>query len=131
MAHDANGHSYQHLRAWQEAMRLAGDVFRALQQLPREHGEVAEQMRRAARSVHANIAEGSGCPSTRDFLRFLSYSRKSLRELESDVIALRQSRTLSTASGTALATRIGRVERLLDGFIRKLSADRPPPSTHG
>lgn len=123
MSRDRDGHSYRRLRVWQEAVQLAGDVFRVVRHLPREYGEVAEQMRSASRSVYANIAEGSGCASTRDFLRFLGYSRKSLRELESDVITLRQFRTLSSATGASLAARIGHVERLLDGFIRKLSAD--------
>jgi four helix bundle protein len=123
MPHKGEGHSFERLRVWQEATQLAREVFRIVRHLPRDYREVAEQMRDASRSVYANIAEGSGCPSTRDFLRFLGYSRKSLRELESDVIALRRSRTLSPAVGVALANRIGHVERLLEGFIRKLSSD--------
>ena len=80
-------------------------------------------MRRSARSVHANIAEGSGTDSTRDFLRFLGYSKKSLRELESDVIVLRQSNVFPVAVGTSLCARIGHVETLLAAFMRKLSDD--------
>jgi four helix bundle protein len=123
MAQDGGGHSYRRLRVWQEAVQLARDVFRVARRFPRDHASVAEQMRGAARSVYANIAEGSGSESTRDFLRFLGYSRRSLRELESDVIVLRQSGVLSMAVGTSLSARIGRIELLLDGLIRKLSDD--------
>jgi four helix bundle protein len=122
-AHEGGGHSFRRLRVWQEAKGLANDVFRAVRGLPWDHGRVAEQMRGAARSVHANIAEGSGAATPRDFLRFLGYSLKSLRELQSDVITLQDSRALPTTVGRSLSARIGNVERLLLPFMRRIAED--------
>jgi four helix bundle protein len=42
-------------------------------------------MRRASVSVAANIAEGSGRRTSRDFMNFLSHARGSLKEAESMV----------------------------------------------
>jgi four helix bundle protein len=43
---------------------------------------VNSQARRAATSVTLNIAEGSGCGTGRDFARFLTFSYRSLKEVE-------------------------------------------------
>ena len=114
-------HSFRHLRVWQEAIVLAGETYRAARSLPRDFAPVRRQMHGAARLVHANIAEGSGSTSSKDFMRFLEYSQKSLRELESDVIALRHAKLLPPSVGVALSKRIGQVETLLVAFMRRIS----------
>jgi len=65
--------SYRDLIAWQKAMDLVEFVYRAMQGFPREeiYG-LSSQVRRSAVSVPANIAEGQGRRSTRDFFNFLS-----------------------------------------------------------
>lgn len=64
-------------------MRLAADSHRLTRRLPMsERFELASQIRRAAVSVPANIAEGNGRFSVPDYLRHLSIAHGSLRELE-------------------------------------------------
>ena len=53
--------SYQELIAWQKAMDLVEDVYRASKSFPKEETyALTSQIRRAAVSVPSNIAEGQG-----------------------------------------------------------------------
>ena len=75
--------SYQELRVWQLGMQIAREVYELSRAFPKhEIYGVTAQMRRAAISVPANIAEGHARESTRDYLRHLSIAFGSLAELE-------------------------------------------------
>lgn len=75
---------YRDLIAWQRAINLAVRIDGICDRLPRKHWDLAAQMRRAANSVHANIAEGNGRATFSD-LRHLAMSNASLNELESNL----------------------------------------------
>jgi four helix bundle protein len=75
--------SYQDLEVWQRGMELAEQTYLLTQSFPREElFGLTSQMRRAAASVPANIAEGWARRGTREFLQFLHIASGSLRELE-------------------------------------------------
>ena len=75
--------SYKDLQVWQRGMDLTTLVYRLSARLPSdERFGLVSQMRRAAVSVPANIAEGHQRSSTKDYLRFLSIAVGSLAELE-------------------------------------------------
>ncbi len=66
-----------------KALTLVNTVYRLTSKMPPEEKFVlTSQMRRAAISVPANLAEGYGRESTQEFLRFTSIARGSLLELE-------------------------------------------------
>jgi four helix bundle protein len=72
------------LRVLQEAAELAHLVFETAREMPRgDRGDLADQMRRAAASVLANLSEGEGRPSRADRRRFFEIAWASLGELES------------------------------------------------
>ena len=75
--------SYRDLKVWQEAMVIAEDAYRLTSLFPRDeiYG-ITSQIRRAAVSVAANIAEGHGRESSGSFIQFLRISQGSLKELE-------------------------------------------------
>lgn len=78
--------SYQDLIAWQKAMSLVVDVYRATKSFPKEElFGLTSQMRRAAVSVPSNIAEGHGRLTNRDRMHFVATARGSLLELETQV----------------------------------------------
>jgi four helix bundle protein len=75
--------SHRDLIAWQKAMVLVTDVYALTKEFPREemYG-LTSQIRRAAASVPANIAEGQGRCYGREFHQFLGNARGSLMELD-------------------------------------------------
>ena len=113
--------SYQHLLVWQRAADLAAASYRAARQLPAsEQYELARQIRRAALSVPANIAEGNGRSHRGAYLHHLSIAMGSLKELESHLrLAVRLDflRTEETTQAMALCDQVG---RLLTGLTRSL-----------
>ena len=79
--------SHEGLRVWQDGMSLAEDVYHLTANMPaHERFGLVRQMRRAAVSIPANIAEGAGRSSKPDFVRFLSIARGSLSELETHLL---------------------------------------------
>ena len=71
------------LKIWQKSMDLTVESYRASASFPSdEKFGLISQIRRAATSVPANIAEGFGRWNSREFSRFLAIASGSLRELE-------------------------------------------------
>ena len=76
--------SYEDLQVYQEAYQLALQMHRMTQELPaQERYELGQQIRRAAISVPANIAEGYGRKnSEKEFQHFLRNSMGSANEVK-------------------------------------------------
>ncbi len=79
--------SYQELEVWKVAMDLAAECYRVTRTFPKDElFGMTSQIRRAAASIPANIAEGQGRNHTREFLNFLSMARGSLMEVETHLL---------------------------------------------
>src|SRR5256885_14874780 len=75
------------LVAWQVAMDFATEVYRLTRSFPSdERFGLRLQVRRAAVSVASNIAEGHGRSNRREYARFVSIARGSLKEAETQII---------------------------------------------
>lgn len=81
---------YRKVAVWVRAHRLTLDVYRATRQLPKEelYG-LTSQLRRAASSVPANIAEGCGRNSDAELGRFLVIALGSATELDYHLLLAR------------------------------------------
>jgi len=117
------------LVAWQEAAGLAADVAALARRLSGPGAlNAASQMRRAAESIPANIAEGYGRGPGRDFARFCRISAASAAELESHVrVAIATGRLRGDLADPTLR-RTRRVRALVRGLLLKV-ATRPAPNT--
>jgi len=79
--------SFRDVVAWQKAHRLTLEMYRHTKQLPKEElFGLTSQMRRAAVSVSANIAEGFAKFSDRDKIRFMNIAQGSLEECKYYII---------------------------------------------
>src|SRR5581483_12522874 len=74
--------SFRDLEVYQEAYRLALEVHQLTLGFPElERYVLAEQMRRASKSIPANIAEGWGRQTQRNFAHFLGQALGSADEM--------------------------------------------------
>jgi four helix bundle protein len=78
---------YRDLEVWKLAMAITQEVYRLTQNFPRDelYG-LTSQLRRAAVSIPANIAEGWGRRYTAEFIQFLRQANGSRTELETLLI---------------------------------------------
>lgn len=117
--------SYRDLLVWQRAMQLIQETYCLSDEFPkREMYGLVAQMRRAVISIPANIAEGQERGTTRDFLRFLSISAGSLRELQTyfDVsLLLKYATELQLTRSRELAHETGRMLNGLRDALRRKS----------
>ncbi|HEX5412013.1 MAG TPA: four helix bundle protein [Terriglobia bacterium] len=91
--------SYRDLRVWNEAMTLAEGCYLLTRGFPKyELYGMTAQIRRAAASVPANIAEAYGCEGRGQYIQFLRVAQGSLKELETHVLL---SQRVGLSPGTA------------------------------
>ncbi|MFN0135485.1 MAG: four helix bundle protein [Phycisphaerae bacterium] len=111
--------TFRDLIAWQKAKDLAKQIYAASATMPdTERFGLIAQMRRAAVSVAANIAEGYGRQSLPDYIRFLRISRGSLMELQTHMIIAEELRLLRIP--VALSKLSAETDRVLQALIRSL-----------
>lgn len=81
MNSDSSIRNYRDLTVWQRGMEITVQVYEVTKQFPDdERFGLTSQLRRAAASVPANIAEGHARSSTKDYLRHIAIAIGSLAE---------------------------------------------------
>jgi len=79
--------TFEEMPVWQKAIDMSVVVFKLTERLPRkEDYGLTSQIRRAALSISANIAEGFGRKHTKDKLNFYYDARGSLAETKNHLI---------------------------------------------
>lgn len=84
---------------------------------------LTSQIRRAAVSIPSNIAEGAARTGTKEFLQFLSVSRGSLSEVETQLLIAKDLGYIKNADN--ILTQIDKVFALLGGLINSLRERNP------
>ena len=108
---------FEKLEVWQVATATADDVYRVTRTFPAdERFGLTNQARRAAVSVAANIAEGSGRSTARDRVRFVEIAYGSLMELVSHLEIARRQQFLKQSDFDELYERCDRLARMLSGY---------------
>ena len=115
--------SYQELDVWKVSMDLARRCYEVTASYPKaELYGVTSQIRRAAASVPANIAEGQGRNHTKEFIHFLGCARGSLMELETFILLSHQTNLLTDEIVNELLDLSGRVSRMLSRLRQSLES---------
>ena len=111
---------YRNLIAWQRAIDLVEAVYRVTRDWPRdEQFGLTQQVRRAAVSVPANIAEGRGRTSAKEFAHHLSIAHGSLWEVETHLTVAERLGYVDELDGEGLIALTAEVGRLLNGLLQK------------
>ena len=114
--------SLRTLRVAQEATAVGRLVYAATGKLPvHERLTLGSQMRRAAVSVYANIAEGHARPTAPDALRFMAIAAASLRELQAHIEFAHSVALLDASDAEELNRRMRWVDQLLTGYREALT----------
>ena len=113
--------SYRDLIVWQKAMALAALCYAKTLPFPRSEAfGLTTQIRRAAASIPANIAEGNGRENTGSYIQFLRISQGSLKELETHVLLSQTVELMKAPDVGQILEMTEEVGKLLRSLIRVL-----------
>ena len=114
---------YERLKAWEHAHKLFLVVHSATKSWPREERyELTSQVRRAAFSVPANIAEGAGKLGPKEFRKGLDIAHGSLYELSYALLAAREFGYLKDEEWKAIEPIRDETARVLWALLKAVSA---------
>ena len=113
--------SFEDLEAWQKARTLTRDVYKITQNQPwnTDFG-LKNQTQRASVSIMANIAEGFGYKSDKQFLRYLDIARASVCEVQSLLYVALDAEYLDQANFDRMYEQTDSVIALVAGLQRYL-----------
>jgi four helix bundle protein len=107
---------------WQKSIDLVAEVYRIASKLPsNEQYGLTSQLRRAAVSVPANIAEGFGRWHSAEFVRFLLIANGSLKEVETHLFIGNKLALLSSADTRAALQMSSEISKMIFSLRDKLS----------
>ena len=110
---------FKDLEVWKSARELRHEIERLEKGLPEpEKFGLASQVRRAATSVTANIAEGFGRFGYQENAQMCRQARGSLYELRDHLTTCVDEGFLTLAEGKRLDSLAQSVARLLNGYVR-------------
>jgi four helix bundle protein len=114
--------SHRDLIAWQKAMDLVVLIYQATAAFPKhELYGLTSQLRRAAASIPANIAEGQGRRSKSEFCQFLGNARGSLLELDTHLELAQRLKYLTVSQHERIHKDVVEVGRIMNGLLRSLT----------
>jgi len=115
--------NYRELTVWKSGHALTLVVYQATKSFPKEElFGLSSQMRRAASSIPANIAEGCGRDGDAELKRFLSIALGSACELDYFVLLSAELGYIPPATHSVLADESLRLRKQLGAFIQKLKS---------
>jgi four helix bundle protein len=129
--------SYRDLEVWQIGIDVCVQAYQLTRALPAdERFGLTSQIRRAATSIPANIAEGHARAYTKDYARFISMALGSLAELETHIVVARRVGLDLPDMDPSLLSRADELGRKLRGLLKalhskldsKVRAGAPAPS---
>jgi four helix bundle protein len=112
---------YKSLKVWQKAHQIVINIYKITKLFPKEELFcLVSQIRRAAISIPANIAEGAGRGSRIDFNRFLQISFRSISELEYELMLSNELGYINKDSYKKIEASIEEVKKMLSGLIKSI-----------
>ncbi len=118
---------HEKLDVWKKSIDLVVSVYRLTENFPSEEKfGLTSQIRRAAVSIPANIAEGAARESDKDFGRFLSIAQGSTSEVETELLIANRLGFLSTEDYDEVMASLDSVGRMITGLSKHLKRRSDP-----
>lgn len=126
---------FEDLEVWQKARKLVQNIYAVTKTRPfRKDYNLRDQVRRSAISVMANVAEGFGRRTHREFAQFLVNARGSVAELQSHLYVALDQGYIDEATFRFLYEECEQISRklwrLID-YLHKPRTSHPAPRTKG
>lgn len=113
---------HERLDVWQKAVDFVVEVYKATESFPKEEKfGLTAQVRRAAVSIPANIAEGAARRSTKEFVYFLSNAQGSASEVETELLIANRLGYLPEPRLSELRSSYDDIGKMLIGLTRHLN----------
>ena len=110
---------HEKLDVWKKAIDFVVAVYRATDDFPNEERfGLISQLRRAAVSILANIAEGAGRKSSREFAHFLSTSQGSASEVDTELLIASRLGYFESSRYSELRASLDEIGRMLTGLCQ-------------
>jgi four helix bundle protein len=115
---------FRQLKVWQKSHELVLELHSITAPFPRaEAYGLTAQIRRAAASIPANLAEGCGRNGDAELARFCLIARGSASELEYHLLLARDLKLIKPDDYEKLAQQTTEIKRMLTVFVQKLTAE--------
>ena len=115
--------SFRDLHVWSQSVTLISEVYRTTRSYPREEQfGLTAQLRRAAVSIAANIAEGYGRSTRGEYLNQISVARGSANEVEALFAVSEELGIVQSAQLSEVRSRLDSTQRMLTKLKAGLEA---------
>jgi four helix bundle protein len=113
--------NYRDLQVWNKAHHLTLELYRISRQFPREevYG-ITGQLRRAAVSIGANLAEGCGRRTSSELARFVRIAMGSASELDYHLLLSRDLGFMAGDEFTSASAALTEVRKMLTSFLNSV-----------
>ncbi|MCI0336053.1 MAG: four helix bundle protein [Acidobacteria bacterium] len=113
--------SHRDLIVWQKSVKFVVIIYQLTKAFPKEETYgLTSQIRRAAASIPANIAEGQGRRLSGEYSQFLGNARGSLWELDTHIEVAFQIGYLTEEHYWEIREKLDEIGRILNGLLRSL-----------
>ena len=113
--------NYKELKVWQKSVSFCIELYGVVKKFSEnERYGLITQIQRASTSVPANIAEGWGRGSTKEYIQFLHIARGSLMELETHLIIAQKLSYIDTVNANIFQRYIEEIGKMINQLINSL-----------
>ncbi|MDY0083570.1 MAG: four helix bundle protein [Ignavibacteriaceae bacterium] len=114
---------FRSLKVWEKSHLIALEIYKLTRSFPKdEQYNLTSQLRRAITSISANIAEGCGRGSDKDFKRFIQIAMGSASESEYLILLTKDLNYISEADFNKLIIAVQEIKKMLSSLISKLKS---------
>ena len=112
---------YKQLIVWHKSMDLVVEIYALVKLLPKEElYALSDQMRRSVVSIPSNISEGLGRNTDKEFVQFLSVSRGSLWELETQLEVCERLNYIDNSKTSKARNLITEISKMINSLANSL-----------